>query len=256
MTYATSKGGLEVGVIVQDTFTTIVRNPVAVGGTLALFAVLPILAYNFLTLVLKLPVRFYATAGGWTTFAELVAAWLALVALQGLGCAAMTPAVLASASGRKITLAECLRSTAPVALPVIGAQVVSVFGFILGFILLVVPGAMASAAWAVLLPAVATERLGVRAGFSRTLYLTRGYRWAVFGGLFIIGVISAIVQLAVSFTLKPFYAGATNYWLTGLQSVVEGLSQGLSLICAAVIYAELIRIKSGSVAGQAASVFD
>ncbi|MBS0297562.1 MAG: hypothetical protein JSR45_14735 [Proteobacteria bacterium] len=256
MTYTTSKGGLEVGVIVQDTFTTIVRNPVAVGGTLALFAVLPVLAYNFLTVVLKLPVGFYETAAGWTTLAELVAAWLALVVLQGLGCAAMTPAVLASASGNKITLAECLRPTTQVALPVTGAQFISVFGFILGIILLIVPGAMASAAWAVLIPAIATERLGVRAGFSRTLYLTRGHRWAVFGGLFVIGVISALVQIAVRFALKPFYAGATNYWLVGFQSVVEGLSQGLSLICAAVIYAELVRIKSGTVAGQAASVFD
>ncbi len=124
------------------------------------------------------------------------------------------------------TLGELFGSVTPVLGQLILVGLVAGIGIAIGFVLLIVPGLILLAIWAVAAPVVVVERPGVFAALSRSGALTKGNRWQVFGVIVVIfavvvvvgivfGAISAIgdsvvlsflVQLAMNVLIAPIWA--------------------------------------------------
>jgi len=112
---------------------------------------------------------------------------------------------------------------------------------------------MATCAFFVLFPVASVEEHGVFGSFTRTRFLTRGYRWPLFGLLLILFLGSMAVNLLLSYVagaaLPPVVGAlviiAAQVWLSALSSVVI-----------AVAYFRLRYLKEGVDLDQIAGVFD
>ncbi|HEY5941947.1 MAG TPA: hypothetical protein VIT89_03695 [Solirubrobacterales bacterium] len=100
---------------------------------------------------------------------------------------------------------ELMRSVAPVVMPLIGAGILSGFGIVFGFVLLVVPGLYLLTIWAVIAPVIVVERLGVFDAFGRSRQLVRGSGWPVFWTVvasFLITFVAVVVFAAIAVALS------------------------------------------------------
>ncbi|MCW2980084.1 MAG: hypothetical protein JWO14_1811 [Solirubrobacterales bacterium] len=140
-------------------------------------------------------------------------------------------------------------SKAVTVLPVvIAAVIISWLGIILGFVALIVPGILLSLRWAVVAQSAALERGSWTDALRRSSELTRKNYWHVFGLLFLVGVISAVVTYGLvrafghpSTTVASFVAG------TALQTVVRSFTA----LATALLYFDLTA-RSRTMAGSAA----
>ena len=133
-------------------------------------------------------------------------------------------------------------------------------GMIAGAILLVVPGLMLATAWSMSIPAAAAEGRGPLAAFGRSLELTRGHRWPLFGLAMVCYAIAVVGSwafalafgggLSLTAAMKlPFYALVF--------SPLENLALEVVVACGiASAYVELATLKGGPLRSQLASVFD
>jgi hypothetical protein len=107
-------------------------------------------------------------------------------------------------------------------LPVVSAAVIiSTLGTIVGFLALIVPGILLSLRWSVVAQAAALEGGSWTDALRRSADLTRGNYWHIFGTLFLVSILGAILGFGVeaafhhpSTTVASFVAG------TALQTVV------------------------------------
>lgn len=160
--------------------------------------------------------------------------------------------------GRKATILECLTTGLRNFLPLFGVAILFVLGVAGASLLLIVPGIMLACAWCVAAPALVIDRTDVPGAFGRSLQLTRGSRWRIFGlgGLFFI--VSAVVQQVLNVaTLALLRTDAGLY----VFALVWGplLAVANALVGAAVIsalYVELRRVKEGADPAGLAAVFD
>lgn len=120
----------------------------------------------------------------------------------------------------------------------------------LGFLLFVVPGVIIGCMLYVAIPACVIEKLGVTASMSRSVALTKGYRWQIFGLFLLVVVISALG--AFVFTLIGG-AGLVGQLLAFGWQVV---STAFGAVLSAVIYHDLRMAKEGIDLDTLASVFD
>jgi hypothetical protein len=104
---------------------------------------------------------------------------------------------------------------------------------LLGLIALVVPGLMIATAWLVSMPSLVVERVGIRAAINRSIWLTSGYRWPVFGFLAVFLVISIIVSGAGESWDGPF-VGLPLF--DQVSAVVRALVEDMFEIAAALIF--------------------
>ena len=122
-----------------------------------------------------------------------------------------------------------------------------------GFLLLIVPGFMAMAMYAVSVPACVVERLGPTSSMSRSTELTAGYRWPVFGALITALVAEVVVALAIEgATKRPQTVGL--YLVLTL--VWDAVTTSFSAVLAALIYHDLRVVKEGIDLEQIAALFD
>src|SRR3954451_16568559 len=150
-------------------------------------------------LILFLPVAILngliATGGG--ILAVLLASVIATVATfwyQGMVVEA-TEDIL---DGRRDhTIGSLFSSVSPVVLPLVGAGILAGIGIGIGFILLVVPGLFLLTIWAVVAPAIVSERVGVFQAFGRSREFVRGHGWQVFGVIVVLFLLQIVVGGAV-----------------------------------------------------------
>jgi MFS family permease len=96
---------------------------------------------------------------------------------------------------RDSSVEDLVRAARPVILPLIGAGILAGLGIGIGFLLLFVPGLILLTIWAVIAPVIVVERTGVIEAFGRSRELVRGNGWQVFGVIFAVFVITAIVAV-------------------------------------------------------------
>ena len=131
----------------------------------------------------------------------------------------------------------------------------------LGFIALIVPGAMLMVAWIVVLPAVVVERLGVRAAMRRSRALTSGYRWPIFGLIILTAIITAVavgIATGIVALIAAISAGAGSVIAVITVLCVFGgtvVAQAFSAVMSAVIYHDLRVAKEGVDVETIADVF-
>lgn len=114
------------------------------------------------------------------------------------------------------------------------------------------------AVFSAMAPSIVIERIGFR-GFTRSIALTKGFRWPIVGALvlsiIITGIISVLATLLMGFIIA---VGGTLGFILGT-AVMVGISTlvtGLFSILVTLIYARLREIKDGLGLKEIAAVFE
>jgi hypothetical protein len=132
---------------------------------------------------------------------------------------------------------ELIRSLRPSLLPLFGAGILGLLGFMLGLVLFVVPGLVALIWWAVVAPVIVIERSQVTKAFGRSDELVKGNSWRVGVVLFIGFSIAGAASIAFVFGTEAIVAGVlTQVVAYALASAIIAPLYGL---IAAVLYFQL-----------------
>ena len=154
--------------------------------------------------------------------------------------------------GRPVSAAESFRQGVSRVFPVIIASILSGLLIGLGWLFCLIPGLIAMAAMAVVLPACVVERLGPIQSMSRSNDLTTGHWWPIIG----VGAAWAIIVFVVSLTIRQAMPGAQTLpkqMATWAWEVVAGT---FSSVYAAILYHDLRAVREGIGIDEIASVFD
>jgi ABC-type multidrug transport system fused ATPase/permease subunit len=147
---------------------------------------------------------------------------------------------------RDSTVGDLIDTTWPVVLPLIGVGILAGIAIGIGFLLLVIPGLILLTIWAVIAPVIVVERSGVMDSFGRSRELVRGNGWQVFGVIFVVFLISAVV----AGILGAIGAGISDS--VGMRIlfnlIASTLTAPIAALAAATIYFRLLAIKGDAVA--------
>ena len=137
--------------------------------------------------------------------------------------------------------------------PIIGLAICTLIAVGAGFMLLIIPGIMFAVMFYVALPACVVERLGPIASMKRSIALTKGHRWKIFGILILIGLLSGIGGAVIATILT--IVGGAKAMLIGrfLWQVIMG---AFGAVVVAVIYHDLRAAREGIDVERMAAVFD
>ena len=133
--------------------------------------------------------------------------------------------------------------------PLLGLGLVNSMA-LLGYVLLVVPGLILSTLWFVGLPACIVEQLGTWTSLRRSMALTKGHRWKIFGLLLLLfapGIVSTLVQSRLA--PSPIVRAVTELVWTGIWTA-------FTATIAIVTYHDLRMAKEGTDIERIAGVFD
>jgi hypothetical protein len=153
--------------------------------------------------------------------------------------------------GGRVRLIESLNVSLRQFWPLIGLAFAS-FLTSLGFVLLVVPGLILSTIWFVALPACIGERLGPWASLRRSLQLTKGHRWKIFGLMLLVLVPtwgSPFVGWLLS-TATSEFVGTVGEWLC------TTIATAIAAAVVVVTYYDLRVVDEGADITRLAVVFD
>lgn len=173
--------------------------------------------------------------------------------------AALIHGTVVSLNGRKASFGDCLKTGLNAFFPVLAIGILAGLGFLLGFLLLVVPGVILFLGWAVAVPVRVVERKPVFEVFGRSWELTRGHRWAILGIYVIVAIGSGMLQM-VATPLAGLSglasAGGASVVYVAVAAVIRILIATFGATLAGVMYYELRYIKEGIGPEALASVFD
>lgn len=245
---------LDFGLVLGETFQTYFSN-FGTFTALSLLVSLPSFAFAFLQPVGGSPQRQLA----WT--------WGGLVlgmVFQAIATAALTQGVLSHLRGRQVSIEQCLQGAAGAGLTVLGVSVLQAIIVMLGTMACIVPGIIAFVALGVAIPAAVETRSSVIQALNRSMDLTQGNRWSVFGLFAILMLLTLVlfVGLAVGAGLVLAISGvemseaAAEISLRLLTDLVGVIPAGLSATACAVLYYRLRCAKESVDVQELASVFD
>jgi hypothetical protein len=172
---------------------------------------------------------------------------LVLVISSALVQAALVHAVHDIRDGRAdLTVGATVEAARPVVGRVAVASILAGVAIGIGLVLLIVPGLILFTLWAVIVPVLVLERVGVGACFGRSMELVRGHGWQVFWPL-----IAANLALFASSIIIEI---AMNAFPDIVASTVGGLVTGtvVSPFVALVVTLAYFRLRAakGSVTGD------
>jgi hypothetical protein len=241
-------GDLDVGGIISGTFGSIGRNlPTVLCFALVSAAPQAVIQYGIVrgqTGVLGDSIWYVFLAGG---LLSIVASMITNIAMIRI--------VIEDAQKRKASLGECLGTVARYALPGLAVEFLYTVGYLFSLMLLIIPGLIFMTAFRVVLPVLVAEKKGIFESFSRSARLTDGYRLAIFGTMFLLGIIVGVANLI------PAGVGIaiTTSGNADLGAIVQGASAGavqvITLASISVIYIRLVRLREGGEASRLAEVF-
>jgi uncharacterized membrane protein len=195
---------VSIGRVFSRAFGTIGRNPVATLGIALLFSALPWMLVIYATA--SLGVRAFASLGTAATIGVAIFTVVAFILLSMITQGALVRATVAYSQGRKASFAESAMAGLAVVLPLFLLALLSALGFVVGLLLLVVPGIMLYVMWSVAAPALVEERLGPIEAIRRSHYLTRGARWKIFAVMLVLVVIYWLFTTATQMLSMMFLA--------------------------------------------------
>jgi hypothetical protein len=148
------------------------------------------------------------------------------------------------------SVGELFRAVQPVFWPLLGASLLYGIGVAIGFVLIIVPGCILLAMWAVLAPAIVIERRPIGEAFSRSRALVSGYGWPVFGTVITALVINLIVGLVLVEVAEAIAGGPIlRTVFTALASTFTAPIGGLVTAC---LYYRLLTLKGEAAPAPAA----
>lgn len=198
--------------------------------------------------------RIFASGPYWLTF-------LASFVLGAFSFGGSTFGMVQSVNGRPAGLAECATTGLAKLGPVFVVVILTYLGFMLGLILLVVPGIIVLLMWSVATPALLAEDIGILRSFGRSRQLTKGSR----GKIALTLLLTTIVVYGAMFAVLGLASGTG---MAGLAAARRGnpllylvqwpLISGATIVVVALqvsIYLETLAIKGGGPAGHLDEVF-
>src|SRR5262249_32433953 len=138
-------------------------------------------------------------------------------------------------------------------LPVLGTSICFVLVVVLASMLLIIPGLIVLAMYALAVPICVVEGLGPIRSLDRSGQLTKGYRWRVFV-TYIIAMVVLVAGAALAEKLGIAYAGVTGGVIADF--VFTAILSPYSAIVPIVAYHDLRAVKEGLDIEQLAAVFD
>jgi hypothetical protein len=168
--------------------------------------------------------------------------------------AAMLNAVFQAAQGRPIDIGKCLATGFRKLPRTLGVMILATLLTFLGFIALVIPGVIAYLAFFLSVPVVAVEDVTVVGALNRSSELIKGFRGMALGTNFVLGLISGCFSFATGLLIvllgnQPVLAFILNL-------IISGITGGLSIVAAGLIYF-VVRANKESIGVDAiAAVFD
>ena len=159
--------------------------------------------------------------------------------------------------GRHASIGESIGVGLKRLFPVLGVGILAGLFILGGLLLLVIPGLIFMCMLWVAVPVAVVERPGVVASLKRSAELTGGYRWSVFGILFVLNGIERIVDkvLEKSFIDPPQDMGDIKVYLVLVLGI--GILLGsLQAVASAVGYHDLRQSKEGVGIEELARVFE
>jgi len=253
-------GTFDMGRVASRTFSVLGRNFLTF-FLLGLVAAIPPIAFGwFVGANLgsgRAPnVAAFMTGSFWLSF---VVTQILTIALNYLMQAAMIYATVMDLNGQRASFGAALSTALGSLLPVVAVAIISAVAIIVGLVLFVVPGLMLLCAWIVVVPALVVEHTGISGSFGRSLELTRGSRWPIFGLVIIYVIGLSIVNLVLGPIIGGIglAAGTTAFPVVSLAftGIYSAIVYALSATGVASIYYELRSIKEGVGPEHLASVF-
>ena len=252
-----SHRSFSIGKIFSRAFGVMGRNPLVAFGVTFLLSALPGALFNYGFAQLHLDMRDRNTMLG--AIGSGIIAFAVALLLRALVQGCLVRATIADSQGRRAGLDECLKVAMARALPLIGVSFLFVIGLMVGMILLIVPGIMFAAAYAVVAPVVVEERVGVIEAFRRTSQLTRGARWKIFGlGLLILVAIWLIEAVVGVIAIVLFQQGYDPFSLSILlfNILVGTIVATFSSTIQTALYVELREWKDGPIDAKLSEIFE
>jgi hypothetical protein len=232
-------GTFSFGDILGQTFSTYAAN---------------FLAFVSITALVSLPAILATLIVGSNPLGAFIPGLIGLVT-GPIGTGAITYGVYEYLLGRQTTVGDCLRVGFANVVPVLGVAILSGLIIVAGIILCFVPGLIAMTVLAVAVPVAIQERekRDILVALRRSAALTEGYRWDVFGVLFVIGAINLGVGIVVGVLF-----GMTGHIEQArlIAQVIGILVGGLGATAPAVMYYRLRSVKESVDVRDIASVFD
>jgi hypothetical protein len=173
--------------------------------------------------------------------------------------ATLTYGAISYLSNQPVALGRALGIGLRQFFPLLGIAILEGFGLMGGFLLLVFPGVMLYVMWAVVVPVRVAENARILDAFSRSRALTAGYRWPIFGVIFIFFLGAGVAQNVAQTLVSPVAASgnpAVLYIGAALSALINAIVAVASATLIASIYYELRFIKEGVGPEQIAAVFD
>lgn len=130
--------------------------------------------------------------------------------------------------------------------------------YVIGAMLLIIPGLWVYAVFSVIVPVIVIEGAGFGA-MGRSAELTKDYRWPIVGTIFLITICVMLIAIVGAFITSALSGGFSGVGSTGpwiiFEAVVNAISYGLLSISVALIFARLKEIKEGASVSDLVDVF-
>ena len=234
----------DVGGLLDRVFKMYLGNFAQMVGTLAIVYV----PYVAVTMFWQRVLMRDKSVGGMLLGALGVLLW-ALVFMP-LATGATTYAVSERYLGRRISIGQSYSRASTHLLTIVGSGFVVGLVVMLGLLLFCVPGILFMLSYAVVIPAVVIDGLGVTASMDRSKALAEGHRGRVFLVLLVLWILSIILTLGSLFASMmlagPIQPGQSPpLMFEVIQNIVGLLTAPLGTIAAVIIYYDLRVRKEG-----------
>jgi hypothetical protein len=174
------------------------------------------------------------------------------MATKSLASAAVIYGVVQELRGRAFSISDSIRIALGRILPILGVTICASIAIGLGTVLLIVPGLMLLCRYYVATSVCVAEQTGVFESLGRSAFLTKGYRWQVFGTIMLLGVVGIVLGAIVG---AVFAMTGSIGFLVATQALGAVIGSFYGVIVS-VFYYELRVAKEGVDIDKIASVFE
>lgn len=184
----------------------------------------------------------------------------------GLGWAGALHGLLTHARKGSSDLAMCFQAGFAWFLPTLGLIILWWLGVAVGWMFIVIPALILISMWAVAVPAMIGEGIGVFDSFGRSRFLTRGHRLSIFGVLFLLAIAYYVLAFMIAGTALggAFLSGKFDLQEIGEMGVamilisipVSWVSGMLIKAMVVSLYLETVLVKEGVRTDDLTEVFD
>jgi hypothetical protein len=155
--------------------------------------------------------------------------------------------------GRRAQLTRSIRAALGRAVSVVGLAIFMGFGIVVGVFFLVVPALFLITMWYVATPACVVERLTVAKSIDRSMQLTRGHRFKIFGMIMVLLIVDAVGASILDAMLRV--GGSAILTKIGIY-LWNAAWAAFYAVFGVVTYHDLRVAKEGTDVHQIAAVFD